>query len=134
MSMKELHAQCVRMKNLQIEKEELETKLAVINVELDQIRTKNIPELMDSMELRNVTIEGLGRVQLTADIYTSTRAGQKEAAMEWLRDCGYTDMITETYNASSIKGLFRRMLEQGTEIPADIFNVQPFVRASITKA
>jgi hypothetical protein len=122
------------MKELQGQKDKLETDLSDINKELDLIRTKKIPELMGSMELRNVTIEGLGRVQLAADIYASTREGQKETAMTWLRDCGYDNMITETYNASSLKALFRRMISEGVDIPDDIFNIQPFIRASIVKA
>lgn len=134
MSMDQLRGYCVRMKELQAEKDRLDDALSEINKELDTIRTKKIPELMESMELRNVTIEGLGRVQLAADIYASTREGQKEKAMEWLRDCGYEGMITETYNASSLKALFRRMLADGGDIPNDIFNVQPFIRASIVKA
>lgn len=134
MSMDDLRSQCARMKELQGQKDKLETELSDINKELDLIRTKKIPELMESMELRNVTIEGLGRVQLAADIYASTREGQKETAMTWLRDCGYDNMITETYNASSLKALFRRMISEGVDIPDDIFNIQPFIRASIVKA
>lgn len=134
MSMDDLRAHCARMKELQAAKDDLESQLTIINKELDVIRTKKIPELMESMELRNVTIEGLGRVQLAADIYASTREGQKEAAMNWLRDLGYEGMITETYNASSLKALFRRLMVDGADIPEDIFNVQPFMRASIVKA
>ena len=133
MTIEILRGQCARMEFLQRHKDLLENELSDINKELDLIRTKKIPELMETMELRNVTIEGLGRVQLTADMYVSTREGQKAAAMTWLNDCGYSNMITETYNASSLKALIRRMMVQGTEIPDDIFNVHPFVRASITK-
>lgn len=134
MSMDQLRTYCARMKELQASKDKLEADLTDINKELDVIRTKKIPELMESMELRNVTIEGLGRVQLASDLYASTREGQKEAAMKWLRDCGYDGMITETYNASSLKALLRRMIVEGSEIPDDIFNIQPFIRASIVKA
>lgn len=133
MSMDDLRAHCARMKELQAAKDDLESQLTIINKELDVIRTKKIPELMESMELRNVTIEGLGRVQLAADIYASTREGQKEAAMNWLRDLGYEGMITETYNASSLKALFRRLMVDGADIPEDIFAITPFVRASIVK-
>ena len=133
MTIEILRDRCIRMESLQRQKDTLEDQLTSINKELDLIRTKQIPELMETMELRNVTIEGLGRVQLTADLYLSTREGQKAAAMAWLNDCGYSNMITETYNASSLKALIRRMMVQGTEIPDDIFNVHPFVRASITK-
>lgn len=133
MSMEELRSHCARMRVLQEQKDNLESELAAVNKELDFTRTKAIPELMESMELRNVTIEGIGRVQLTADIYASTRDGKKDAAMEWLRDLGYENMIQETYNSSSLKALLRRMLAEGVDIPDDIFNVTPFTRASIVK-
>ena len=133
MSMEELRSYCARMRVLQEQKDALEVDLSEVNKELDLLRTKKIPELMESMELRNVTIEGIGRVQLAADIYASTREGKKDAAMQWLRDLGYDNMIQETYNSSSLKALLRRMLAEGVDIPDDIFNVTPFTRASIVK-
>lgn len=133
MSMEELRSYCARMQVLQEEKNALEADLSAVNKELDLIRTKKIPELMESMELRNVTIEGIGRVQLAADIYASTREGKKDAAMQWLRDLGYDNMIQETYNSSSLKALLRRMLAEGVDVPDDIFNVTPFTRASVIK-
>jgi len=83
--------------------------------------------------VKTITFEGLGRVQTATDLYANTREGQKDAGIQWLRDCGYEGMITEGYNASSLKALFRRMIGEGSDIPDDIFNVTPFVRASIVK-
>jgi len=134
MSMDQLRGLCVSMKELQDQKDKLEEQLSGINKALDVLRTKEIPELMESLGLKNATFEGIGRIQLAADIFASTREGKREAAMGWLRDCGYEDMIVETYNASSLKALFRRQIAQGVEIPEDIFNVHPFIRASIVKA
>lgn len=133
-SINDLKRACMRMKELQAEKDKLEESLTNINKELDELRTKKIPEMMASMDIRTAVFEGIGRVQLAADVYASTRAGQKERAMEWLRDCGYADMIQETYNASSLKALFRRMIVDGVDIPDDMFSVTPFTRASIVKA
>jgi len=134
MSMEDLRAKCVAMKELQAKKDKLEEQLSAINKDLDRLRIVEIPPMMESLGVRTATFEGVGRVQTAADIYASTREGQKEAAMQWLRDCGYADMITETYNASSLKALFRRQLAEGIDIPDDIFNVTPFVRASVVKA
>lgn len=134
MSMDQLRSLCVSMKDLQAQKDALEEQLSGINKSLDIIRTKDIPELMESLGLKNATFDGIGRVQLAADLYASTREGKREAAMQWLRDCGYDDMIIETYNASSLKALFRRQIAAGAEIPDDIFNVHPFIRASVVKA
>jgi len=134
MDMNQLRGLCARMKELQDRKAALEDSLTDINKELDKIRTKEIPEAMEALELRNATFEGLGRVQLATDLYASTKEGKKEAAIQWLHDCGYDNMVVETYNASSLKALFRRMIADGTEIPDDVFNVSPFIRASIVKA
>jgi hypothetical protein len=134
MDMNELRGLCARMKELQDRKSALEETLTEINKDLDKIRTREIPEAMEALELRNATFEGLGRVQLATDLYASTKEGKKDAAIQWLQDCGYDNMIVETYNASSLKALFRRMIADGAEIPDDVFNVTPFVRASIVKA
>lgn len=133
MSMEQLRSLCIRMKELQNQKEVTEEGLTLINKELNEIRINKIPSLMESMELKNCTMDGLGRVQLASDLYMSTKEGQKPKAMQWLRDCGYEGMITETYNASSLKALARRLLEADTEIPEDIFTISPFTRASIIK-
>lgn len=134
MDMLGLRAICAQMKDLQTRKEELESKLTQINKDLDDLRTRQIPDAMEALELRNATFEGLGRVQLATDLYASTREGKKADAIQWLQDCGYEDMIQETYNANSLKALFRRMIADGGEIPEEIFNVTPFTRASIVKA
>ena len=134
MSMDQLRTLCVTMRSIQDKKEALEEELKEINKSFDEVRLKQIPELMESLQLRTATFDGLGRVQLASDIYASTREGQKAAAMQWLRDTGYEGMISETYNASSLKALFRRMLGDGIDIPDEMFSVTPFIRASIVKA
>ena len=129
----DLRILCARMKALQASKEEAEEQVKALNVSLDELRLKLIPEMMDQLEVKNATFEGVGRVQLAADLYCSTAAGRKDEAMLWLRDCGYDEMITETYNATSMKALVRRLIEAGIEVP-DFMNVTPFIRASIVKA
>lgn len=132
-SLTDLRGLVVQMKALQDKKDSLDEQVKQVNIELDDLRLKQIPEMMDALEVKNTTFEGLGRVQLAADLYCSTKAGQKDAAMQWLRDMDLADMVTETYNASSMKALVRRLIEQGVEIP-EFMNVTPFIRASIVKA
>lgn len=133
-TMQDLRDLGLQMKSVQDRKTALEAELATVNIELDRLRTKAIPEMMAELELRNATFEGLGRVQLASDLYASTKEGQKGAAMQWFRDCGYADVIQETYNASSAKAIFRNIIKEGGEVPDAIFNITPFVRASIVKA
>ena len=104
-----------------------------MNKEIEDLSQRKIPELMENLQLKNATFEGIGRVQLASDLYASTREGQKEAVIQWLTDVGLEGLVTRTYNASSLKAVFRRMLAEGTDIPEEIFNVTPFVRASVVK-
>ena len=123
----------IELRELQFSKENAEASMTDLNKAIDLLRLIKIPELMESLGIKNTTFEGIGRVQLANDLYCSTKAGQKDAAMEWLRDTGYADMISESYNASSMKALIRRFIVDGSEIP-EFLNVTPFVRASVVKA
>lgn len=129
--MSSLRELCQRMKALQEQKAALDEQSTALNTQLDELRLKLIPEMMDALELRNASFVGIGRVALSPDLYCSTRAGRKDEVMQWLRDQELGGMITETYNAGSLKALVRRLIVDGTEFP-EFLNVLPFIRASIT--
>lgn len=129
----DLRELCSRMAALQADIEERDEATKLLKVQLDDLRLRQIPELMEVLEVKTTTFEGLGRVQLASDLYCSTEAGRKDEAMQWLRDCGYGDMISEAYNATSMKALMRRMIVDGAETP-DFMKITPFMRASIVKA
>lgn len=123
---------CAKMRQLQEDKDAHDEIGKVLAAQLDDLRLRQIPNMMEQLEVKTATFEGLGRVQLASDLYCSTVAGQKDAAMQWLRDMGLDEMISESYNATSMKALVRRLLVDGTEIPG-FLNVTPFMRASIVK-
>ena len=125
---------CARMKDLQTKATEIKAQGAEVKMDLDDLRMRKIPDLMQHLEIQTTTFKGLGRVQLASDLRASTKKGMKPLAMQWLRDLGYEGMITETYNASTIKSLFRQQIKDGVMPPDDIFNILPFTRASIVKA
>ncbi|CAB4168799.1 hypothetical protein UFOVP580_49 [uncultured Caudovirales phage] len=133
-SMESLRNLCVEMKALQNKAAALKDQATEVRIPLDNLRMKQIPEMMESLQLKTATFAGLGRVQVAPDLRASTRKGMKPAAMQWLRDQELDGMISETYNATSMKALLRRMIVDGVDIPDDIFNVTPFSRASIVKA
>lgn len=130
--MNNLRELCARMKHLQECKEQREEVLKTLNAELDEVRLKLIPEMMEQLEVKTATFEDIGRVQLAGDLYCSTVKGRKEEAMAWLRDCGYDEMISESYNATSMKALIKRLMVDGVDIP-EFMQVTPFTRASIVK-
>jgi hypothetical protein len=99
----------------------------------DFVRIGVMPERMDEESLDSMTVTGVGRVTLTADVFASVKKDMKPLAFEWLGDHGHGDLIQPTLNASSLKALAKRMLKDGDPLPEDYFNVSPVTRASITK-
>lgn len=99
----------------------------------DLVRIGIMPERMDEEGFDSMTVTGVGRVTLTADVFASIAKGMKPLAFEWLGDHGHGDLIQPTLNASSLKALAKRMLKDGDPLPEDYFNVSPVTRASITK-
>ena len=57
----------------------------------------------------------------------------KDGAFSWLRDNGRENLITETVNASTPKAMIKAMILKGEDVPADLFAVSPYQRASITR-
>lgn len=130
--MKELHAMAQEMLLLQKRKEEKEEELKGINKRLDEIRLRLIPDYMAENDLRTITLNGIGRVQLTNDCYATIK--NKEAGYEWLRTHGYDGLVTEYIQPSTFKAAAKDALKNGQEFPEELFSITPFIRASIVKA
>jgi hypothetical protein len=51
-----------------------------------------------------------------------------------LQEHGYDGLITEYVQPSTFKAAVKDALKQGQSFPEELFNIQPFTRASIVKA
>lgn len=114
-------------------KSQHEDSLKAINIEYDYLRLNFIPNRFDEEGIQNITIEGIGRVSLTGDLFVSVLAENREKMHEWLSDIGKGSLITTTVNASTLKATIKAMMRAGEEIPEDIIKVTPVSRASITR-
>ena len=110
----------------------LQEQLKVLNKEYDFLRITKVPQEMEDEGIERLTVAGIGRVSLTADMHVSIKANQREKFYEWLRDNGRTDLLQETINPSTLKAAVKGMYKSGEEVPEDLLNVSPFTRASIT--
>lgn len=121
-----------RMKAIQARMDEMDVEWKALIKELDDIRLKQIPDLMSEEGIRTVTFDGIGRVQLAADLYVSI-IGNKEETYDWMKDNGYDGVIVEYVHPSTLKALVKEGLKAGREFPEDKFKISPFTRASIVK-
>lgn len=130
--MEGLIALAKRMKLLQDDKDRLEEELKSVNKMLDEVRLKLIPDMMAEMDVRTLTVEGLGRVQLANDAYVSVL--DKVQGYSWLKEHGFDGLIQPYVQPSTLKAAVKEAMRNGQEFPEEWFKIQPFVRASIVKA
>lgn len=123
----------IEMNNLRLEKESMEEAVKKINEVYDFLRITKIPTVMNDEGIDRISVKGVGRVSITADMHVSVKAEKKLDFYQWLRDNGRTDLISETVNPSTLKSSVKKMFQNGEIPPEDLLNISPFERASITK-
>ena len=127
----DLHGLVSCMQIVRAEKDRLEGTLRTENARYDLLRIELIPAAMEDEGVERVTYEGIGRVNLTGDMYVKVQ--NKAGLMDWLSDEGLGDIVQPSINASTLKALIKRRIANGSPIPEDFVKVTPFTRASITK-
>lgn len=105
-----------KLKALRDRKDELETELKQVNMDIDNADW-HLSNLMAETETQNFTRAGT-MFCLTTKTRASARAGQKDELIAALRGEGYGDMITETVNANSLSSFVKEQIaENGDALP-----------------
>lgn len=116
------------------ERDEAEAVYKESAAEHDYLAKIAIPEHFQDEGIKNMNVEGLGRVSLRSDIYASVKAGMKAAMQQWLNDRGNGDLIQPAVPPSTLKAFLKGLIKAGEEYPEELFNVTPYQTATITKA
>jgi len=87
---------------------------------------------MEDEDISNMTVEGVGRVNLTTQIYASIKAANRAEAYQWLKDNGHGDVIINTVNASTLKALVKELTMNGEEI-SDLITHTIVTKAAFTR-
>lgn len=99
----------------------------------DELRLIKIPQAMEEEGVDRITYDGIGTVSLRTDVRASIPAASRDKAWEWLLDEGWSDLITSTVNASTLKAWAKERLAEGDHIPDGLFKILPYEYAVITK-
>lgn len=98
------------------------------------------PGRMDAEESRTATSAETGnRMSRTSKMYASIIPDATEGAepqgkaFKWLRDNNLGSLIKETVNASTLSATAKELVENGRELPDDLFKVHTKDSVSITK-
>lgn len=119
---------------LKSEKDSIEEKLSEINKRIEILARQEIPNAMDETGIHNVNFEGIGRVSLRADVFASIAADNKEAAYEWLEATGRGSLVKPTVNSSTLRAAVKAWIQEGEQIPEDLFKITPYTQATLTRS
>lgn len=97
------------------------------------IRTNALPSRMETEGLELFRAPGIGRVSLRAELWAGIRSDVKNMAYQWMRDNGHGDIIVPYIHPSTFKAFAKDCLKQGIELPEDLFRIDPYTIAVITK-
>jgi hypothetical protein len=97
----------------------------------EELSRETVPEVMRENSVKTTTVEGVGRVTISAR--TSCSMIDKELGMEWLTANGHGGMIQPTVNASTLGAFAKSQMEEGRELPVDRFKTSLMTYTSITK-
>lgn len=121
------------LRDTRIRKDAADKEAKAVGAEYDYLSKVLIPQRFADEGLKNLTVKGVGRVSLTADIYASVKAGMKEEFYAWLDDTGSGDLIQRQVPPSTLKAFIKGLIKGGNEYPEDLVNVTAYQRASLTK-
>lgn len=117
------------------------TKLAIEKAETEFKGTKEtlsyclevaIPERFKREEIKTFNTDDF-RVTISTRVMASIVDEERENAYQWLRDNGYDSIIKETVNASTMSATAKEIMENGRELPDDMFRTFTKDGTSITK-
>lgn len=121
------------MNQLRIELDAASAVKTLLQKKYDALRLNLVPPAMDDNNVTTMSVDGVGRVGLTADVYVSVLAENRLALHKWLRDNNHADLIKETVNAGTLKAFIKASIKKGETFPEDIIKVTPFSRVTIAK-
>ena len=107
-----------------------ESREALTQIE-ERLSREQVPDVMRAHNIRNVTIEGVGRV--TLGTRWSASMLDKQSGFEWLRQNGHGGVIQETVNAQTLGALAKELNNDGIDLPQPIFTTNIMTYTSITK-
>jgi hypothetical protein len=103
------------------------------NIIEDKTSRESIPDLFKLRKVKNITLEGIGRITIGRRWYCSFI--DKVGGYDWLRKGGNGSLIVETVNAQTLGAFAHNLMDtKGKDMPTDLFKTTVIPYTSITKA
>jgi hypothetical protein len=94
---------------------------------------KVLPMVFENEGVTTITLSAGYRVTIGQRLSASIVADKKPDAYNWLVHNDLGDLITETVNASSLSATARSLIEEGRQLPDDLFKTVVLPQVSLTR-
>lgn len=94
---------------------------------------KVMPMVFENEGVSTITLSSGYRVTISQRLNASIIADKKPDAYVWLMENDLGDLITESVNASSLSATARSLIEEGRQLPDDLFKTVVLPQVSLTR-
>lgn len=113
-------------------RDHLESQIKLLTASIDKLRREDLPTKFKEAGVTSITVDGY-RFTITENVYASIPPNGKVDAYQWLRDNELGALIIETVNSSTLSAQARTLMEEGKELPPELFKVSILDNVSMTK-
>ncbi|HET9869565.1 MAG TPA: hypothetical protein VFR02_03585 [bacterium] len=100
--------------------EKLKAEAKALEEQADELDRRMVEELQAAGE-RVVHLDGVGRMQLDAQLFVNVLAANKPEVLAWLKgDPEGTALVREDFSHSSLKAFVKERIAAGKEIPSTV--------------
>lgn len=127
------------MERLKASTDDLKESLKEQQGRYDQLRKTLIPEEMQRVGLVNAagkgkfTLSSGATISLRGDLFCGYKKEDEEAVFEWLSENGHGRLIKPGVHHTTLRAFAKEQMEEGKELPKDLFNVHPFSTATLRR-
>jgi hypothetical protein len=101
---------------------------------LEGVSRNFIPELMAERSIKTISLDDIKRrISVSTRISASIVPDQKAMAFNWLREHGAAELIQSTVNAGTLSSFAKERIEEGFDLPGDLFKMSSMQYTSVTK-
>lgn len=104
-----------------------------IGAQLDFMSREVIPEIMSERGVRNITLDDVQR-QFSKSVRVSASMADKGAALDWLSDNGFGDLIQQSVNSSSLSSFAKQYIEETQKDLPDCFKISTMTVTQMRKS
>lgn len=101
---------------------------------LEGVSRNYIPEVLAERQIKTISLDDIKRrITVAVRISASIVPDNKALAFQWLRDNKADALIQETVNAGTLSSFAKQRLEEGYELPEELFKMNTMQYTSVTK-